>query len=224
MLAIAREASHTTSLHAAHSIFGFSTFLVDLTEQRLTQACLTEHEHLILLFHQGNTTWPMPDLRPVVPLLSHINECDIILLSGVGPTSGMLCFATANHLLIAFRPSNEEELFNLRHACARNVIERIFGILKRRFTIFSHPPEYNMKLQVRLPPALGAVHNFICIHDPEEIDNFADISDEGTHERYGTLALGPAGHAERLWVAENCDEIAERMWVQYQAALHGRNI
>jgi hypothetical protein len=81
-----------------------------------------------------------------------------------------------------------------------------------------------MKLQVCLPPALGAVHNFIHIHDPGEIDNFADISDEGTHERYGTLALGPAGHAERLQVAEKRDEIAERMWVQYQAALHGKNI
>jgi hypothetical protein len=202
------------SLHVAHLIFGFSTFLVDLTEQRLTQACLTEREHLILLFHQGNTTWLMPDLRPVVPLSSHINECDIILLSGVRPTSGMLCFATANHsLLIAFRPSNKEELFNLRHTCACNIIKRIFGILKRRFTIFSHPPEYNMKLQVRLPPALGAVHNFICIHDPEEIDNCADISDEGTHERYGTLALGPAGHAERRRAAEKRDEIAEKMWV-----------
>jgi hypothetical protein len=81
-----------------------------------------------------------------------------------------------------------------------------------------------MKLQVHLPPAPGAVHNFIRIHDPEEIDNFMDISDEGTHERYGTLALGPAGHAERLQAVEKHDEIAERMWVQYQAALHERNI
>jgi hypothetical protein len=72
----------------------------------------------------------------------------------------------------------------------------------------------------RLPPALGAVHNFICIHDPEEIHDFADISDEGTHERYGTLALGPAGHAERLRVVQKCNEIAERMWVQHQAALN----
>jgi hypothetical protein len=109
-----REASCTMSLHVAHLIFGFSTFLVDLTEQWLTQACLTECKHPILLFHQGNTTWPMLDLRPVAPLSSHINKCDIILLSGVGPTSGMFCFPTANHsLLIAFRPSNKEKLFNL---------------------------------------------------------------------------------------------------------------
>jgi hypothetical protein len=86
MLTIAREASRTMSLHVAHLIFGFSTFLVDLTEQRLTQGCLTEREHLISLFHQGNTTWWMPDLRLVVPLSSYIDECNIILLSGVGPT------------------------------------------------------------------------------------------------------------------------------------------
>jgi hypothetical protein len=84
------------------------------TEQQLTQVCLTEHEHPILLFHQGNTTWLMLDLQPVEPLSSHIDECNIILLSGVGPTSGMFFSPTANHsLLIAFRPSNKEELFNL---------------------------------------------------------------------------------------------------------------
>jgi hypothetical protein len=77
-----------------------------------------------------------------------------------------------------------------------------------------------MKLQVCLPLVLGTVHNFICIHDPEEIHDFVDISNEGTHERYGTLALGSAGHAERLQAAQKCDEIVERMWVQYQAALN----
>jgi hypothetical protein len=30
-----------------------------------------------------------------------------------------------------------------------------------------------MKLQVHLLLALGAVHNFICIHDPKEIHDFA---------------------------------------------------
>ena len=31
------------------------------------------------------------------------------------------------------RPANREELYNLRHSSARNVVERIFGILKRRY-------------------------------------------------------------------------------------------
>jgi hypothetical protein len=28
---------------------------------------------------------------------------------------------------------NAQELYNLRHASARNVVERIFGVLKERF-------------------------------------------------------------------------------------------
>jgi len=44
-----------------------------------------------------------------------------------------------NHI---FKPYNKKELFNLRHSFLRNVIKRIFDILKRRFKIFRSPPEY----------------------------------------------------------------------------------
>lgn len=64
-------------------------------------------------------------------------------------------------LMITFRPQNREELFNLRHAALRNVIERIFGVLKRQFRILQIPPEYDMHVQARLPVALCAIHNFI---------------------------------------------------------------
>jgi hypothetical protein len=33
---------------------------------------------------------------------------------------------------LVFSPVNKEELFNLQHAQARNVIEHIFGVLKNR--------------------------------------------------------------------------------------------
>ena len=33
------------------------------------------------------------------------------------------------------RPQNKEELFNLRHSSLRNAIERIFGVIKKRFPI-----------------------------------------------------------------------------------------
>jgi hypothetical protein len=39
-------------------------------------------------------------------------------------------------------PQNKEELFNLRHSQARNVIERRFGIDKRRFGLMTACPEY----------------------------------------------------------------------------------
>jgi hypothetical protein len=44
---------------------------------------------------------------------------------------------------------------------AWNVVERIFGVLKRRFRILIVPPELDMHWQARLPAALAAIHNFI---------------------------------------------------------------
>jgi len=32
-------------------------------------------------------------------------------------------------------PQNPRKLFNRRHSCLRNVIERTFGVLKKRFPI-----------------------------------------------------------------------------------------
>jgi hypothetical protein len=60
-------------------------------------------------------------------------------------------------------------LFNLRHASAHSVIERIFGILKQHFRILQLPPEYDMSVQALVPPALAALHNFIRQYDPQEI-------------------------------------------------------
>ena len=52
-------------------------------------------------------------------------------------------------------------MFNLRHASARNVIERIFGIMKRRFPILSHGNEYDLDVNCNLVRALCGLHNFI---------------------------------------------------------------
>ncbi|XP_026434306.1 protein ALP1-like [Papaver somniferum] len=40
------------------------------------------------------------------------------------------------------RPRYAKELFNLRHSSLRNVVERVLGILKRRFTILQVQPQY----------------------------------------------------------------------------------
>ena len=58
-------------------------------------------------------------------------------------------------------PENEKELFNLRHASLRNVIERIFGIFKSRFTIFKSAPPFPFKTQVEIVLACVALHNFL---------------------------------------------------------------
>jgi hypothetical protein len=128
------------------------------------------------------------------------------------------------NFLMQDRPKTSQEIYNLRHAQARNVIERIFGVLKRRFVILVHPPEYSMSTQARIPPALCAIHNFIRIHDPMEINEFADedVVDLDPGEPRGDLAEGPADRAERQQATEDRDDIAAAMWEDYTRICRAR--
>jgi hypothetical protein len=85
-----------------------------------------------------------------------------------------------------YSPQNKEELFNLRHAQARNVIECIFEVLKKHFCILLIRPEYNMTVQAQIPAALCALHNFIHIHDPCE----QDLPGEEYHNQEGYAGNG----------------------------------
>jgi DDE superfamily endonuclease len=120
-------------------------------------------------------------------------------------------------------PRNPKELFNLRHSSARNVIERIFGILKRRFRILRVTPEYDMSIQALIPPALAALHNFIRQYDPDEIhayddDDLIDLQMDDL-ESSGVLGTGLVTPAETLRANERRDRIAGEMWAQYQRYL-----
>ena len=125
-------------------------------------------------------------------------------------------------------PRNPKELFNLRHALARNVVEWIFGILKRRFRILRLSTEYDMSIQVMIPPALAALHNFIQQYDPEEIheydDEAADPEMDHDHQASpGALGVGLTTPAETLRANERRDKIAHEMWEQYQQYLQTRH-
>ncbi|KAL5569163.1 hypothetical protein UlMin_025738 [Ulmus minor] len=58
-------------------------------------------------------------------------------------------------------PSNREEYFNMKHSCARNVIERCFGLLKVRWAILRSPSFYPLKTQCRIITACCLLHNLI---------------------------------------------------------------
>jgi hypothetical protein len=85
---------------------------------------------------------------------------------------------------MSFRLVTKQELFNLQRACAHNTIEWI-------------------------SPARGAIHNFICIHDPDKINEIAleYFDREGTQK----LAVGPASATERAQAMEKHDRIIEAM-------------
>jgi hypothetical protein len=59
------------------------------------------------------------------------------------------------------KPENAKELFNLRHSSLRNVIKRIFGVLKRQWQILGGKGcEYSIETQVDLFCALIGLYNF----------------------------------------------------------------
>ena len=86
-----------------------------------------------------------------------------------------------------------------------------------RFVILTHPAEYDMAIQAHIPLALCTVHNFIHIHDANDIDDFLpDVQDQNPGEFYGELAAGPAIHAEKERSEIKWDNIAQAMWESHQ--------
>jgi hypothetical protein len=59
-------------------------------------------------------------------------------------------------------PQNFKELFNHRHASLRNVIERCFGVLKKRFPILS------FEVMTDIVLACCILHNFLMGVDADE--------------------------------------------------------
>jgi hypothetical protein len=59
------------------------------------------------------------------------------------------------------KPENSKELFNLQHASLRNVIERIFGVLKQKYQILQSPLEYSIDTQTHIILACTALHNWV---------------------------------------------------------------
>ncbi|KAL0366857.1 UNVERIFIED_CONTAM: hypothetical protein Sradi_3575800 [Sesamum radiatum] len=60
------------------------------------------------------------------------------------------------------------ELFNLRHALARNVIERTFRLLITRWGILRSPSYYSLKVQNRITNACCLLHNFVRMEMPND--------------------------------------------------------
>ncbi|CAI9089484.1 OLC1v1024068C1 [Oldenlandia corymbosa var. corymbosa] len=75
-------------------------------------------------------------------------------------------------------PKNSKEYFNHIHSSLRNVIERTFGILKRKFAFLKGPMNnYDFKKQVNFVIAICVVHNFI-----KELQLEDDIINEFANE------------------------------------------
>jgi len=60
----------------------------------------------------------------------------------------------------------------------RNINERIFGVLKKRFWILDTPPQYSFDLPQKLILVLCALHNFIRILANGKEDDFYIEADQ----------------------------------------------
>ncbi|KAL0435193.1 UNVERIFIED_CONTAM: hypothetical protein Sradi_0227200 [Sesamum radiatum] len=84
-------------------------------------------------------------------------------------------------------PQNKEELFNLRHGSARNVIDRTFDLLKSRWGVLTSLSHYPISVQNKIIIACCLLHNFIrkeMSEDPMEAprDEFVEQSADANAE------------------------------------------
>lgn len=109
-----------------------------------------------------------------------------------------------------------KELYNLRHASARNVVERIFGVFKKRFQIFKSAPAWSISTQTKLIHALAVVHNIIRIYDPMDKPqpDDTDENDAPQNDFVGELARN-VSNADKTRAEKLRNDIAAAMWEDY---------
>ncbi|KAL5701358.1 hypothetical protein ACHQM5_026703 [Ranunculus cassubicifolius] len=109
-------------------------------------------------------------------------------------------------------PQTAKELFNLRHSSLRNVIERSFGLLKKRFAYLRTSPFYGVDTQVNLIIACCILHNFLRCEDPEDVGSeWADPPQEGHEEVASQTSDVATLTSSSSWTAYR-DNLANRMW------------
>src|SRR6266496_3074938 len=186
-------------------------------DQHMMELFLKQRSMQDSRFLLESTIWEMQILVLHHGVLRLTEVYDIIFGSGAKVMIGMFIrndYANSS-------PQNPKELFNLRHASLRNAIERIFGVLKKRFKVLTHQVEYPYKIQVRLIKVLCCLHNIIrivggddwfdeqWIRDLKNADSSqSDLSNEVVTSKAITTAQTKQANMMR-------DDIAEKMWSQY---------
>ncbi|KAH1129091.1 hypothetical protein J1N35_000469 [Gossypium stocksii] len=97
----------------------------------------------------------------------------------LGPYRGeryhLLDFRRGNH-----RASGKKEIFNHTHSSLRSVIERTFGVWKKKGPILRDIPSYSFDKQVLILIATMVLHNYIRRHawsNDEDFRQFESIPD-----------------------------------------------
>jgi hypothetical protein len=120
------------------------------------------------------------------------------------------------------KPENSKELFNLRHASLRNVIERIFGVLKRKYQILQTPSEYSIKTQTRIILACTGLYNWVRLEEGAQADIYLKSKGDlrETAQDIQPAIVYPAGIITLKRIDAFRDKLAEKMWVDYKGYLN----
>lgn len=124
-------------------------------------------------------------------------------------------------------PENAKKLFNLQHASLRNVVERIFGVLKKRFKCIRTIPEYSLHNQALIVYAITRIHNVIRVYRKKAEENdMWEVTDAQEQAITSESASDDVDATSRLpekqyYITSQMmnikrDEIADEMWTQYQ--------
>ena len=109
------------------------------------------------------------------------------------------------------QPANKKELFNLRHASLRNVVERSLRVLKARFRLLAAERRgLSMADQIRLTYACVYLHNFLNANgaDPEAEADALGVPVRRDCEQPASALEAVVGNKRR-------DRIAGDMWQAY---------
>ena len=108
-------------------------------------------------------------------------------------------------------PVNKEELFNFRHSSLRNVVERVYGVVQKRFPILKKMSPYPFCRQVDIVTSCCMFHNFIVrnqlysdmfdILDGDEFDLHNDDANVALPQHY---VDDPAGHDAAVAWRDGC--------------------
>ncbi|KAK5826076.1 hypothetical protein PVK06_020984 [Gossypium arboreum] len=109
-----------------------------------------------------------------------------------------------------------KELFNLRHSSLRITIERVFGILKKRFRVLDAETFWNFQTQVDIVLACCITHNHIMGVDPSDLLNQGLYEEPESDLIILTLMEREEREEAREWSAKR-DEIVQTMWTDYMA-------
>ena len=96
-------------------------------------------------------------------------------------------------------------------------------LLKQCFRILLLPPAFGLDIQARIPASLSALHNFICVWDPDEV-SIPEDSEDNPHSFANAQGDINEGGIDKQKGSDRRDRIALAMWEDYQRVCRDRAI